>query len=327
VKSFNYAKPKSLEQVTAYLAKGLPGVRLMGGGTDLLGEIKEGTAAPEVVIDLKALPGLAYIRRDGDAIAIGATTTVAELAEDAGIRLEYPGLSQAANVVASPQLRNMGTVGGNLCQRPRCWYYRDAAVVCSKKGGSPCFAADGRNKYHALFGGGDCYAVHPSDLAPVLIAFEAMVVLADAAGEKLVPLEIFYAPPAADVRKETILTDKQILREVRIPLPKQGEKSSYIKFIERGAWDFAVVSAAVRIAPGGQGIRVVCGGVGTVPWRLVALEGVLKGGRFAEAAVREAVAAAVKSAAPLAENGYKVDILKTVAVEAILKAVQSPPHP
>jgi len=325
MKDFKFGTPKSVAQVTAALTKPDIDARVMGGGTDLLGEIKEGTIGPDVVIDLKALPGLAYVRKEVDGIAIGACTTVADLAEDPLIAQDYSALREAAMVVASPQLRNMGTVGGNLCQRPRCWYYRDAATVCNKKGGSQCFAEQGRNKYHAIFGGGLCWAVYPSDLAPALIALGASAVIASAQGERTIPLAEFYAPPIVNVRKESILGRQDVLTEVRIPAPKKGDRSAYLKFTERGAWDFAVVSAAVRATFDGRSvadIRIVCGGVAPVPWRLKAAEDALRGRTVTESSAAQAAARAAADARPLAENGYKVDILKAVVARAVLAAAK-----
>jgi xanthine dehydrogenase YagS FAD-binding subunit len=327
MKDFSYGKPSSLEQVVSFLAKGARNAFLLAGGTDLLSEIKEGTVEPDIVIDLKAIPGLSYIRKDKDGTAIGALTTVAELAEDPMIRVEYRVLSDAANAVASPQLRNVGTVGGNLCQRPRCWYYRDAAVVCSKKGGTKCYAAKGRNKYHAVIGGGICYAVYPSDLAPALISLDAKAVLVTSQGEKTVRLSDFYTPPIVNVRKENILTGQEVLKEVRIPLPRRGEKSAYIKFMERGAWDFAIVSAAAWLSQSGNrvdDIRIVCGGVGTIPWKMKSAEETLKGNGISEALIGRAAAKAAGEAIPLAENGYKVELLKTIVARAVQSAAQAP---
>ena len=325
MKAFQYGSPKSLEQVTSYLAGADGDVRLMGGGTDLLGEIKEGTIQPDVVVDLKAVPGLAFIRRDADGLAIGACTSLSDLATDPEVARDYRGLHEAAAVVASPQLRNMGTVGGNLCQRPRCWYYRDAATVCNKKGVSPCYAEQGRNKYHAIFGGGLCWSVYPSDLAPTLIALEAKAVIISPQGERTIPLAEFYAPPIVNVRKENILGRQDVVKEIRVPAPKKGDRSAYVKFMERGAWDFAVVSAAVKMTLAGSSIanvRIVCGGVAPVPWRLKAAEDALRGRSVSESAAAQAAARAAGDARPLAENGYKVDIFKAVVARAILAAAK-----
>ncbi len=324
MKNFEYGRPSSIEQAQAFLNKGKPDVFLMGGGTDLLGEIKEGIVVPAAVLDLKTIPGLAGVRKEKDALVIGATTTIADVAENAEIAALFPALHQAAGVIASPQLRIMGTVGGNLCQRPRCWYYRDAAILCTKKGGSKCYAEKGRNTYHAIFAGGFCWSVYPSDLAPALIALGAQIVLRAAEGKRVLPLARFYAPPIVNVRKENILVGGEILEEVRIPLPKPGDKSAYVKFIERGAWDFAVVSAAVWASASGNSvrdIRIVCGGVAPVPWALTAAEDDLRGSRASEASVRKAAARAADQAAPLSENGYKVQILVSVVTDAVLKAL------
>ncbi|MBM3294093.1 MAG: xanthine dehydrogenase family protein subunit M [Candidatus Aminicenantes bacterium] len=329
MRNFNYAKPKSLGQVTSFLAASPQGAHLMGGGTDLVGEIKEGLVVPEVVIDLAAVPGLADIKKGPDGLAVGATATIAQIAGHPDVKADYPVLHQAAAVIASPQLRNVGTVGGNLCQRPRCWYYRDAAVRCSKKGGSTCYAVKGRNKHHAVFAGGICWAVFPSDLAPALVALEARFVLASAAGERVVAAADFYAPPIVNVRKETVLNRGEILREVRIPPAQKGDRSAYRKFIERGSWDFAVVSAAVRMSGGSaiRDIRIVCGGVAPVPWRLRTAEDALKGAGASEPAIRAAAAKAAAEARPLAENGYKADVLVTVVTDAVLAAFKAPARP
>ena len=328
MKSFRYGSPKSLEQVTAFLAgSGLEAdVRVMGGGTDLLGEIKEGLIEPAVVVDLKAVPGLAYVRRDAEGLTIGACPAVADLAAAPDVARDYRVLHAAAAVVASTQLRTMGTVGGNLCQRPRCWYYRDASTVCNKKGGSQCFAELGRNKYHAIFGDGLCWSVYPSDLAPALIALDARAVIASAQGERTIPLAEFYAPPIVNVRKENVLSRGDVVKEIRVPAPKKGDRSAYIKFMERGAWDFAVVSAAVKLTLAGSSIaniRIVCGGIAPVPWRLKAAEDALRGRSVSESAAASAAAKAAAAARPLAENGYKVDVFKAVVARAVLAAAKA----
>ncbi len=319
MKSFNLAEPKTIEQALALLSKAGEKVFLMSGGTDLITEIKEGVAEPDIVIDLKTIPGLSYIRKEKDGVRIGGLTTVADLARDPLIRQEYPGLHQAAHAVATPQIRNVGTVGGNLCQRPRCWYYRDAQVICRKKGGSQCFAFKGRNKYHAIFGGGMCYIVYPSDLAPALISFDVQVVISSPRGEKTLPLADFYALPSKNVRKENILGPDELLREVKIPPAKKEDKSAYIKLKERGAWDFALVSAAVKGTHAGAGLadlRIVLGGVAPIPWRLERAEQTLSKKKVSEALVRDAARAELAGAKPLAENGYKKQLVEAALVRA-----------
>ena len=272
---YRYGKVTSLEQAAAFLAGNKTGVAVLAGGTDLLGEIKEGTATPSVVLDLAAVAGLAGIRKGPDGLTIGAMTTLADISADKDVERDYAVLHQAALSAASPQLRNRGTAGGNICQRPRCWYYRDASTVCSKKGGGKCFAENGRNSRNAIFGGGICWAVHPSDLAPALMVLDASAVLVSAKGERTVPLADFFTSPIVNVKRENSLAPDEIVKEIKVPARKAGDKSAYVKFIERGAWDFAVVSAAVKATMNGSsmgGVKIVCGGVGTKPWRLVASE-------------------------------------------------------
>jgi len=321
MKKFELAEPQTIDQLTAYLAQEKRQVMIMAGGTDLLGELKEELAEPDVVVDLRTIPNLAYIKKDEGAVRIGAMTTVAELGEDPMVKQDYPVLHQAANSVGSPQLRNMGTVGGNLCQRPRCWYYRDAQVVCRKKGGSKCFAFKGRNRYHAIFGGGMCYIVYPSDLAPALATLNAELIINSPRGEKTVPLSDFYAPPSVNVHKENILGRDEIVLEIKIPLAKKDERSAYTKFIERGSWDFAVVSAAVAGTVSGKtfrDMRIVLGGVAPIPWRLQKVEEALKGKNLTEDLVKLAAREALKEAKPLEENAYKKDLIEVVLARTVM---------
>lgn len=321
MKNFKIAQPQSAEQVLALLSKGGENVSLIAGGTDLLTEIKEGVVEPDLVVDLGAVKELAFIRKDKEGMHVGSMTTLADLASDQAIRTDYPGLHEAALSVATPQLRNVGTVGGNLCQRPRCWYYRDAKFVCRKKGGSRCFASRGRNKYHAIFGGGICHIVYPSDLAPMLLALDAKVVIVSPRGEKALPLSEFYALPSKNVRRENILNPNEFLREIRIPPAKTGNKSTYLKLKERGTWDFALASAAVKATVAGSGfsdVRIVLGGVAPIPWRLEKVEQIVMGRKLDEGLIKEAAGVALQEAKPLGENAYKVALVETLLVRSLL---------
>ena len=321
---FKLAQPKTLEQTTAFLSQNQGKAVVMAGGTDLLDEIKNGTLQPEVAIDLAAIPELDTIRQDQEFLRIGALTRIVDLAENPAINEHFPGLVQAALSLATPQLRNVGTVGGNLCQRPRCWYYRDPDVNCRKKGGSRCFAMRGRNRYHAIFGGGMCYIVFPSDLAPVLISLDARAVIATGRGEKTIPLAEFYSLPRQNVRKENILRNDEVLKEIKLPLPGSGLKSTYLKLKERGPWDFAVVSVAVsgEVSNGAfQGLRVVCGGVAPIPWRLTKAERFAEGKLASEGLLRQAVQEELKDAKPQSENGYKADLLEVAVYRAAMSLI------
>jgi xanthine dehydrogenase YagS FAD-binding subunit len=321
MKEFKIAQPRTVDELTALLAETKEPTAMMAGGTDLIDELKSGVAAAGFVVDLQTVAGLAGIGPEKAGLRIGAMTRVVELADDATVARDCPSLRQAALSLATPQLRNVGTVGGNLCQRPRCWYYRDPQVVCRKKGGFHCFAYQGRNKYHAIFGGGGCFIVYPSDLAPALISLGARVIVGTAKGDKVVPLEQFYTLPEVDVTRENILAKGHFLKSVWVPAPKPGLKAAYVKLKERGTWDFALVSAAVSgVIQGGvfSEIAVVMGGVAPVPWRLKKVEDVLRGKPANEAAVRQAVDEALKDASPLRENGFKAELVFAALKEAVL---------
>jgi len=324
MKNFGMAEPQTIEQLSAFLRDKGEKSCLLAGGTDLLGEIKDEIIEPEVVVDLKSVPNLSYIRKERDGIHIGALTSLAEVVEDSMIANDYPGLHEAASSVATPQLRNMGTIGGNLCQRPRCWYYRDPKVNCRKKGGSKCFAFRGRNKYHAIFGGGLCYIVHPSDLAPALISLGAKISIVAPTGDKTIPLEDFYVLPQANVQRENILNSDEFVREIMVPPVKSGEKSTYYKLKERGAWDFALLSAAVKgVVVGGvfKEIKIVLGGAAPIPWRLEKAENIIRDKTVNEELLRQAAREALKEARALKENGYKRDLLEVILSRAALSLV------
>jgi len=324
MRNFKIAEPQTIDQVTSLLSEKEEKYYLMAGGTDLLGEIKDEIIEPEVVVDFKFIPNLSYIKKERDGVLIGALTTLTELAEDPAIKQDYPGLHEAALSIATPQLRNVGTVGGNLCQRPRCWYYRDPQVICWKKGGSRCFATLGKNKYHAIFGGGICHIVYPSDLAPALISLDAEISISNPKGEKTVSLADFYTLPRANVRKENILNPGEVVREIKIPLAKKGEKSTYKKLKERGTWDFALVSAAVKGTVSGgvfKDIKIVLGGVAPIPWRLEKAEKLIRGKKVTENLLRQAARESLKDARPMTENGYKIELAEAVIYRAAMSLV------
>ncbi len=322
--NFKIAEPHTIDQLTSLLSEKKEKYYILAGGTDLLGEIKDEIIEPEVIVDLKSVPNLSYIKREKDGVRIGALTTLTELAEDPVIKQDYPGLHEAALSISTLQLRNVGTAGGNLCQRPRCWYYRDPQVICRKKGGSTCFAIRGKNKYHAIFDGGICHIVHPSDLAPALISLDAEISISTAKGDKTIFLADFYTMPRANVRKENILNPGEVVREIKIPLAKKREKSTYKKLKERGTWDFALVSAAVKGTISYRefkDIKIVLGGVAPIPWRLEKAEKQIKGQKVTEKLLRQAAREALKDARSMTENGYKKDLGDALIYRAALSLV------
>lgn len=319
---FTLAQPQSLDQVLSFLGQEKEGYFLLAGGTDILGEIKKKNLSPQGLIDLKTINGLAEIRIEKQEVQIGALTTLNSLITNQYIREFFPGLVEAAHSIGTPQLRNAGTVGGNLCQRPRCWYFRDPDVICRKKGGSRCYAYQGRNRYHAIWGGRMCYIVHPSDLAPMLIALQAEVVLATSQGQRRLPLEEFFILPQQNVRQENILAKNEVLKEIIIPLPKdkEKEKSTYLKLRERGSWDFALVSVAVWMIKEGnlaKDLQIVLGGVAPKPWRLTELEESLRGENIDTSLIDQALKKVLATARPLKENEYKIDLVKAGVITAL----------
>ncbi|MDX1632252.1 MAG: FAD binding domain-containing protein, partial [Thermoanaerobaculia bacterium] len=237
-----------------------------------------------------------------------------EIASDSTIRELYPVLAQAASEVGSPQLRHQGTLGGNLCQKPRCWYYR-GDFHCLRKGGSTCFALDGANAFHCIFAGDLCYIVHPSDTAPALVALEARVRIVGPGGSRWLPVEQLHVPPSEDPRRETVLASDEILTEVRVPAPKSGLRSSYRKVRARRAWDFALAGVALALGFDGQTVRharVVLSGAAPVPWRSRPVEELLVGRSLDQETVNLAREAVVEGAEPLEHNGYKIPLFRAV---------------
>jgi xanthine dehydrogenase YagS FAD-binding subunit len=324
MKNFRWTEPQTIEQAIALLSKGAGKAYPMAGGTDIITEIQEGVVDPELVVDLKSISGLSTIQEDEQGIHIGALTTIADLAADSMIQRDFPGLSAAASSLATPQIRNVGTVGGNLCQRPRCWYYRDAQMVCRKKGGSRCFAARGKNKYHAIFGGSICHIVFPSDLAPMLVALDAQTSIISPRGERNLALADFYALPSVNVRQENVLAPDELVREVSLRPVQKNEKSTYVKLKERETWDFALASAAVRGRASGSGLvdlRIILGGVAPIPWRLAKTETALQGKKLTAGLVKDALQADLQEARPLQENGYKLALIEAAVSRALLSLV------
>ncbi len=329
MKSFDMLLPRTLEEAVAALptSDALDArrrVRLLAGGQDLLGELKEHLEEPETLVNLKGIPGLDGIApQPNDGLAIGALATVAALEAEPWIRERFPMLAEAAASVASPQIRAAGTVGGNLCQRPRCWYDRSEHTVCLKKGGTECFSYEGMSKYNAVLGGGPSYIVHPSDLAPALVSYEAEVALRGPAGERVLRLAEFYTLPAeADVTRETVLGPNEVLTSVRIPGGMSAWRSTYLKVRERGAFDFALSAVALALHVEGGTIknaRLTLGGVAPRPWRAPRAEQLLVGNAPGDALFRAAADAALEGAEPLAHNAYKVPMTKGLIVKALRK--------
>src|SRR5579884_1124820 len=322
MKTFSNANPKTVADAVKLLGKGNAAV--VGGGSDLLGMVKERLITPDVLVNLKSIQGLDRIAEQGGELRIGGLTTLAEIADHPLIRSRYAVLAEAASVVGTPQIRNAGTIAGNICQRPWCWYFRNG-FPCYKNGGKTCFSITGENEFHAIFGGGPSFIVHPSETAPALVALDAKFKINGPSGERFVAASDFFAPPSKDPARENVLAHDEVLSEIHIPAPAKGTRSAYHKELDRESWTHAIASVAVALEMDGatcRKARVVLGGVAPIPWRVPAVEAMLAGKQITPELAAEAGKAAVDGAKPLAKNGYKVQITATI-VKRTLTALGS----
>jgi len=312
--------------VTPSAAPPTPGGAIVkAGGVDLLDLMKEGLLAPARLVNLRSLPDLDGIAEEGaGGLRLGALVTLERLAADSGIGSRYRALAEAAAVSASPQIRHLATLGGNLLQRPRCWYFRSAHHHCARKGGRWCFALHGENQYHAIFDNHACAIVHPSTIATALVAFDAEITLVAAGGAtRRLRLEEFLVGPEVDIERENDLKPGEILTAIHLP-PPENARSAHLKIAEKPSfdWPLADVAVVLELDDGDRCRRaaVVLGAAAPVPWRAKAAEALLAS-RLVDAASAEAAAeAAVAEATPLAQNAYKVPLLRTLVRRAILAA-------
>jgi len=314
LQNFSYVKATSVDEAVQQLAEG--GARVHAGGTDLLGCLRDDVFEVDRVVSISGLEALKGIRQGSDGtLRIGALTPIAEVASNPLILERAQALAQAAAEVGTPQLRNQGTLGGNLCQKPRCWYYR-GPFACMRKAGGPCFAVNGNNEGHAIFGGVGCHVVHPSDTAPALVALGATARLVGPDGSRSVPLEDFFVLPSQDFTRENVLEPGEVMTEVVVPAPGSGVRGSYAKVRGRRSWDFALVGVALALDMASDGTvetaRVVFSGVAATPWRSGAAERVITGQRLTPEVIRLAAEAAVEGAQPMTHNQYKVPMMKAL---------------
>jgi len=326
MKDFAYLQPETLTDASKLLENTFEESLPYAGGTDLLGMIKNDLATPEKVVNLKSIPGLTEIKyTPGKGLSIGALVRVAQIASDKTIQQKYTVLAQAAQKVASPQLRNMGTIGGNLCQRPRCWYFR-GDFHCLRKGGDMCYAVDGENKYHCIIGGAPCFIVHPSDTAVALLALNASLKIFKGKKSRELPLSDFFVLPEQNILRENTLEPGEIVTEIMVPETPGNTKSQYIKFIERGAWDFAMVSVAAVIRNSGNQIqsgRIAFGGVAPVPWLEKDVSNRLTGFSVTEGNLKQITELALKGATPLEHNGYKLILARNLLKRVLTNLTES----
>jgi xanthine dehydrogenase YagS FAD-binding subunit len=313
VRAFEYTRASTIDEALSGLRQDGQ-VRALAGGTDLLPLMKADVFVPARLIDVKRVAGLGggVVDRGADGISIGALTSLATLEQHGLLRERYTALSEAAALAATPQLRNMATLGGNLLQRPRCWYYRDSLFHCWLKGGEICQAREGENQNHAIFQQSPCVAVHASDPATALLALDARVSLRGPDGEaRVLPVAEFFTLPSEGHRQETAIRADELIQSIDLPPLDGGTRTAYVKAMNRKVWAFALVSvaAALRVEAGRiVHARLVLGGVAPVPWRVHAAEEVLVGAEPDEPLFERAAAAALGQAEPLAKNRYKLTL-------------------
>ena len=319
---FELYQPADLETAFELLDRWGDRGWMMAGGHDSLGWFKDRAKRPDAVIDLEGIPELKGIRETADGIEIGALTTLTEIERDPIVRDRFGLLGDAARRVASPQIRNTGTLGGNLCQDTRCWYYR-YGLDCYRAGGNICYADTpvAMNREHCIFEANRCVAVTPSDTAPALVALDASMVIHSASGERVVHSEDFFMPPAVDITRMTVLEPGDILTAIRIPATWAGASFYFEKVADRNSWDFALVSVATAMRVDGAGIiedvRIACGAVQCTPRRLPVVENMVKGRERSEETAELAAAAATDGARPLNFNHYKIPLMQNLVKRSI----------
>lgn len=325
MKPFEYFRPTSVAQAISLLSRHQEKAALLAGGSDLFGLMEDRIEGPKLkmpqyLIDIKGIKELNYIKEQKNSLRIGTTTTLSEIASSDLVAKRFPLLIQAASQVGVPQIRNVGTLGGNLCQRPRCWYFRGSLFRdCSRKGGSDCYAPGGENQYHAIIGGHNCYMVSPSDMAVALTTLNARLEIATPKGNGTVPIERFYVGPEKNPLRENILTPQEMLVSVEIPFLPNGSEGVYLKLKERQAFDFPIASVGVNLTLKNGVVSdpcIVFAGLAPFPLRAGKAEAVLKGKTLRDA-IPGACGMATEGAEPLSRNRYKIDAAKGLLEEAL----------
>ncbi|AMY11977.1 4-hydroxybenzoyl-CoA reductase subunit beta [Luteitalea pratensis] len=321
MKAFSYVDAKTEKEAVAALTPQFEQALAIGGGQDLLARMKDYITQPDRLVNTRnALD--ATVKKDSGGLRIGAAMTINDLAEQAQVAEMYPAITEAAIEVGTPQIRNQGTVGGNLNQRPRCWYFRNEEFVCFKKGGTTCFSITGENQFNAILGGGPSFIVHPSSLAVPMLAYGATFRILGPRGERLVPAAEYFTPPTTNVRVENVLAPDELLTHVILPAPG-NVKSGHYEVRYKTSHDWPIAFATVLLRMDGNTVRsarVVMGAVAPIPWRSPAAEKALVGKPINPQTAAAAAEAALQGALPLTENAYKIDVAKTAVTRAILRA-------
>jgi xanthine dehydrogenase YagS FAD-binding subunit len=307
------------------LAELKDGAVIKAGGIDLLDLMKDGIVSPPKLVNIRNVSSLRGITASGDGLHIGPLATLSEIAEHVEIQRSYAALADAAGHAATPQVRNMATLGGNLTQRPRCWYFRSSDFDCKKKNGTSqeCHAHEGENQYHAVMNNSTCAMVHPSSTAVPLLAMNAQVELTSKRGKRSVAMSEFYVPPEKSLVNETAVESGEIITGILVPVPERGTRSAYQKYGEKESFDWPLADAGIVLVMEGDRCRkaaVVMGVAAPTPIRSQAAEAVLSGAIINEATARAAAKAAMENATPLSKNGFKVQLFQTAIYRTILLA-------
>jgi len=314
---FNF---ESIETLDETLARVDNTHRILAGGTDLLTRLKSGLDQPESLLDIKATDLQSDLSVNENGVVMGALCTLSDIESADALDSRYQLLKDAAGQAATQQIRNRATIAGNLLQAPRCWYYRHPDIDCWRKGGDECPAKQGRNSHHAVIGEGPCVAVHPSDLAACLLTLDAAVDVRSRRGERRLDIADFLCSPTQDRRQETALEADEIITSISIPPLSPSARSCYLKAMDRKTWAFALsgLAAAVTMQDGQvQDVRLSLSGVANTPYRLTAVEALLKARRPDADLVQEAVARSTEDFSPLSENGYKVELVQGLMKSAL----------
>jgi xanthine dehydrogenase YagS FAD-binding subunit len=323
MRPFDYASPTKKEQVSDLLGSTWGEVEVLAGGTDLLSLMKDEVCAPKRLVNIKGISELHGVRAEKEQLAIGALTTLAEIAADSQVQREYPVLAAAAGDAASPQIRNLATLGGNLCQRPRCWYFRTGHGLLAQDKDGKSLVLQGDNRYHAILGNqGPAYFVSPSTVAPVLIAYGATVRLQGPHGVREIPLEKFFVIPRGEQQREHDLVPNEIVAEIVLPKP-HGVRAAHYEVRQKEAFDWPYATAAVALTMNGstvRGARVVMGHVAPIPWVSAEAAQALAGKAVTHATADQAAAAAVDAARSLGHNQQKITLARVAVKRAILAA-------
>ncbi len=301
------------------------GATLKAGGIDLLDLMKEGIVSPPKLVNIRNVDSLRGITISKDGLRLGPLSTLSEIADHPEIQQSYSALADAAGHAATPQVRNMATLGGNIMQRPRCWYFRSSDFDCKKKGGGSdeCHAHSGENQYHAVMNNSTCAMVHPSSTAVPLLGMDAQVELTSKRGKRMVLMSEFYVPPEKSLINETVVQPGELITSIFVPAPEPGTRSAYQKYGEKESFDWPIADAGVVLVMDGALCRkasIVLGVAAPTPIRSKAAEAALTGKTIDEATARAAGKAAMQGATPLSQNGYKIQLFQTAIYRTVLLA-------